>query len=156
VGEVDEDERVIAALAVAVACHVGGAGPMLAPDNDLACTPGSYQRLTAVQVCSSKIRPYLPAAVRRDILARYHVPAWSGADGELDHRVPLFLGGNTNRRNLWPERGPIPNAKDRLEAYVYGRVCRDRNMRVRTAVRMFLADWRGAYVAYGLGGSRAG
>jgi hypothetical protein len=139
---------VLAALAVTVACHVTGAAPMLAPDNSLACTPGSYQTLTDVQVCTSKIHPYMPASVRRDILSRYRVPAWTGQDGELDHRVPLFLGGNTNRRNLWPEAGSIPNAKDKLEVYVYGRVCRDRSMRVRTAVRMFLGNWTHAYRAY--------
>jgi hypothetical protein len=139
---------VIAVLAVTVACHVTGAAPMLAPDNGMACTPGSYTHLTTQQACTSKVRPYLPAGVRRDILTRYRVPTWTGRDGELDHRVPLFLGGRTTRRNLWPEAGSIPNAKDKLELYVYGRVCRYRSMRVRTAVRMFLADWRHAYRAY--------
>lgn len=129
-----------------VSCHLLGAAPMQAPDNQ--CTSGSYDRLTTAEVCTSKHRPTLLAADRRRILARYGLAAWSGADGELDHRVPFFLGGRTNVANVWPERGPIPNAKDRLEFYVYRRVCATHTMRVRTARLMFLADWRAAYQRY--------
>src|SRR6186997_710708 len=114
-------------------CHTLGAAPMVAPDNG--CTPGAYDRITLTQACVSKARPALPAADRRRILARYGVPNWTGADGELDHRQPFFLGGRTNVANIWPERGTIPNPKDKLEAYVYRRVCHGspHPMRIRTA-----------------------
>lgn len=138
----------IALLAVTAVCHVAGHGLMAAPDNSLDCTPGDWTALTRAEVCDSKPRPYLRVAVRRDILARYGVPGWTGADGELDHRVPFFLGGATDRENLWPEAGSIPNLKDRLESYTYRRVCVRRDMRPRTARRLFLADWRHAYRAY--------
>lgn len=145
-----------ASLAVTAACHVLGHGAFLAPDNSLACTPGAYQHLSLVAVCAHKEHT-LPAAVRRDVLARYAVPAWTGADGEIDHRVPLYLGGLTTRENLWPERGSIPNIKDRLEVYTRRRVCGSAttfnpahaSMRARTARRMFLSDWRHAARYYG-------
>lgn len=128
-------------------CDVVGVAPLTAPDN--ACTPGQYEAISRKNVCDGDTpRPTLPTAVRRRLLADYGVPAWSGTNGELDHRVPLFLGGLTTKANLWPEAGHIPNPKDRLELAVYRRVCfgDPAPMRVRTAVRIFLSDWRHAYV----------
>lgn len=136
----------IATLLTIAACHVGGHAPLVTPDN--ACTPGAYRRLAVTQVCTSKDRPYLPVAERRAILANYGVPAWTGVNGEIDHRVPFYLGGTTDRANLWPEVGAIPNAKDRLENYTRIRVCVQHTMRVRTAIRIFLGDWVHAYRAY--------
>lgn len=137
----------IAVTTIAV-CAVLGGGAFAAPDNG--CTPGAYDRLTRREVCATKIRHSLRAFDRRWIVMSYRVPSWDGEDGELDHRVPFFLGGRTNRRNVWPQRGPIPNRKDKLEGYVRRRVCEGEpyRMSVRTARRMFLADWRHAYHAY--------
>jgi hypothetical protein len=136
----------LATVLTVAACHIGGQAPFLRPDNQ--CTPGDYDRLSVTQVCTSKTRPTLLAADRRRILARYGLTIWSGADGELDHRVPFFLGGRTDVANIWPERGSIPNTKDRLEFYVYRRVCADHTMRVRTARLIFLSDWTSAYDHY--------
>lgn len=135
------------ALALAtMACHVGGHVPFVRPDN--VCTPGRYERLSRQQVCTHKERPALSEADRRWILTRYGVPGWSGRDGELDHRVPFFLGGTTDRRNIWPEPERVPNTKDRLEFYIYARVCVRHTMRVRTARLIFLADWVASYRKY--------
>jgi hypothetical protein len=91
----------------------------------------------------------LPDATRTRILRDYGVPHWTGHDGELDHLVPFFAGGRTNAQNVWPEPGGIPNAKDRLELYVYDRVCHDRTMTPRYARRLFApGDWRDAYRRY--------
>src|SRR4051812_13940791 len=118
-------------------CHTTGHAPFTAPSN--ACTPGSFVRLSRAEVCQSKDRPTLRAAVRRRVLADYGVPGWTGANGELDHRIPFFLGGLATASNLWPETGTIPNPKDRLEAYVRRRVClrRPHPMTVRTARLIF-------------------
>lgn len=151
------------ALAVAIAftgaasassCH-HSTSVFGAPDN--ACTPGAYVRLSRAAVCSPKDRLDLPVAEHRRLLSEYGVPGWTAANGEIDHRVPVFLGGLTVRANLWPESGPDPrkgeNPKDRLERLVRRRVCGSSTrflpalatMRVRTAIRLFLADWRHAY-----------
>jgi hypothetical protein len=130
----------IALALISAVCATAGAPPMEAPDPD--CTPGSTVTLTRKQVCTSTPRPATPASVRREVLADYGVPGWTGSDGEIDHRVPWFLTHETSVRNLWPERGRIPNRKDELEAYVYRRVCRAGTMRVSTARRSFLGDWR--------------
>jgi hypothetical protein len=139
---------VIAAVAV-VGCLISS-GPLTAPS--ASCTPGAHERLTHVQVCASKPRPSLSAADRRAILHRYGLTSWSGTDGELDHRVPFFMGGTTDARNVWPERGPIPNAKDRLEDYVRGRVCfrRPHPMTLRAAYAVFADNWVAAFRLYRL------
>lgn len=118
-----------------------------APDNAWNCTPGAFQRLSKAQVCNGSNRPSLRAAVRREVLTEYQVPNWTGVNGEIDHRVPVFLGGLTVAANLWPEPGSIPNLKDRLEFRVYRMVCfaDPSPLRVRTARRIFLADWRHTY-----------
>ena len=63
-----------------------------------------------------KERPTVPAAVKREVLTRYGFTFWSGETGEIDHRVPFFLGGQTNVSNLWPEAGPIPEPQRRVGA----------------------------------------
>lgn len=142
----------IATLLTIAACHVGGHAPFVTPDN--VCTGGAYHRLTVTQVCTSKDRPDLPAAERRAILANYGVPSWTGMSGEIDHRVPFYLGGTTDRRNLWPEPWAPgeyvhrQNAKDRLEDYTRARICVQHTMRVRTAIRIFLGNWVTSYRAY--------
>lgn len=132
-------------LALAAACVITGHIPFTRPDTD--CTPGASTALTRQQVCAPKDRPTLRAADRRLILAEHGLSTWTGADGELDHRIPVFLGGLTVEDNIWPEQGPIPNPKDRLEFRVYRRVCfRDPyGLRPVTARRIFRADWVATY-----------
>lgn len=143
----------IATLLTIAACHVGGHAPFVTPSN--ICTPGSYVRLTRAQACVSKNRPDLPAADRRWIVTRYGVPNWSGTAGELDHRQPFWSGGRTDRSNVWPEPGAIPNAKDRLETYTRNRVClgKPHPMRLQTVHRIFAGNWVAYYRFYGLGQS---
>jgi hypothetical protein len=135
-------------IALLAACTILGAGNFTAPDNG--CTPGSYDRLTRAQVCTPRDRPSLPAADRRAVLGEYGVPGWTGADGELDHRVPVFLGGRTVEDNIWPERGPCRTGRTGSSSRTYRRVCfRDPYpLRVRTARRIFLNDWRVVYRAW--------
>jgi hypothetical protein len=132
--------------ALSAACILMGSGAFTAPDNG--CTPGAYVRLSRAQVCSGAgDRTTLRASERRRLLGQYGVPNFNGDSGEIDHRVPVFLGGTTVEANLWPEPGPRPNRKDQLEFRVFRRVCfgDPHRMRVRTARRIFLSDWRHAY-----------
>ncbi len=135
---------ILGLLAIA-ACHTTGIPPYIRPDNT--CTPGAYHH---TQPCVHKSRPDLPASDRTLILAAYGVPHWDGKSGELDHRQPFWAGGTTDTRNIWPQPGPIPNPKDRLEAYTYQRVCHrlPHPMRLRTVHRIFAGDWTVAYRKY--------
>ena len=42
---------------------------------------------------------------------------------ELDHLVPLELGGSNDATNLWPEYPPSPNPKDKVEDALNAAVC---------------------------------
>ena len=42
---------------------------------------------------------------------------------ELDHLVPLALGGANTAANLWPEPAPDYERKDRLEVEMQRRAC---------------------------------
>jgi hypothetical protein len=149
----------IATLLATAACQVIGTGAFTLPDKS--CTPGAYTKLTPAQVCKPNVRPHLSSADRRWIVTSYGVPSWSGDDGELDHLVSLDLGGKTNRDNIWTQRevdidddGDKDNPKDRLEQYAHDRLCigriprQPRTLRVSTAVRWFLGDWRARWRFY--------
>jgi hypothetical protein len=125
------------------------------PDRRYGCTPGRYDHLTRTQVCTSKDRPSLHAADRREILARYNLAGWAGRDGELDHLIPFFLGGRTTPGNIWPQphlpgetRPGALNDKDRLENYARVRICLRHNLRPRTARRWFMGNWTRYYLKY--------
>ena len=66
-------------------------------------------------------------------------------DFEVDHRVPLCIGGADDEKNLWPQEGwQHPNSpdKDRLEDLVRRAVCRTQPMTLpdgRAAI--FMGDW---------------
>lgn len=123
---------------------------MIVPDDR--CTPGAYENLSKAQVCVHKVRPRVTSRLRKSIKSAYGVAGtWTG---EIDHRVPFFLGGYTTALNLWPEAGKIPNPKDGLERYVYERVCHRKPaaMRLSTARGIFLKDWRTAYQRYRIAG----
>lgn len=82
-------------------------------------------------------------------------PAYGQHDvsGELDHEIPLELGGANDARNLWVEnyRGLLgAHAKDRLENYLHDAVCSGR-MPLQTAQKAIATDWVKAYCAARLG-----
>ena len=66
-------------------------------------------------------RGWVNAAKRDEILRRYGLPPGIHPDYEIDHLVPLCLGGSDDPSNLWPQpRRSIEmtwntEAKDRLE-----------------------------------------
>jgi hypothetical protein len=65
------------------------------------------------------------------------------SDYEYDHLVSLELGGASNDpRNLWPEPGASPNAKDAVEDTLHRLVC-DREMSLARAQRIIATDWVG-------------
>jgi hypothetical protein len=63
---------------------------------------------------------------------------------EMDHRVPLCIGGADIRENLWPQEGwehPSYHDKDFLEEAVCRFVCLDRTMTLEEGQAIFLGDW---------------
>jgi len=79
----------------------------------------------------------------------YHIPA--SARSELDHLVPLELGGSNDITNLWPEVGRIPNPKDSVENALNHAVC-DGRVRLTAAQNAIASDWLTAEARVGIGG----
>jgi hypothetical protein len=69
-----------------------------------------------------------------------------GAD-EVDHFIPLELGGSNDITNLWPEPYSAPGAheKDHVENYLHEQVCNG-SMALGDAQQMIANDWYAVYV----------
>lgn len=138
---------VVALVTVGTAhCHARGVLP------DPTCTPGATnsavtQATIGRTICKSgwtaTVRPsssYTNALKRRQ-LVEYGYADMKPSDYEEDHLVSLELGGDPrDPRNLWPERGPSPNPKDRVENLLHKRVCSDQ-MPLTEAQREIATDW---------------
>lgn len=145
-------------------CHVHGHGLYVLPDRS--CTPGARNRQvtqTTIDqtICEAgwtqTIRP--PVSItepeKRAALAAYGDYAGQRLSTyELDHLLPLELGGAPNRpANLWVEpnypraHGYHLNPKDQVEAALRRRVCAG-EMSLRRAQSLILTNWISAHHRY--------
>ena len=99
-------------------------------------------------------RGQMNAARRDEVLRRYGLsPGTTHPDMEIDHLIPLCLGGADDPSNLWPQprRSAEPTwnaeAKDRLERRLCDMVCA-RHIDMAKAQEAFATDWIAAYHTY--------
>jgi hypothetical protein len=98
-------------------------------------TPGVVRTTNAAEICAPNFRtkPYrlTTPAMKHQVCKAYKItaqcPSPTGAM-EIDHLVPLELGGLDTVENLWPELanyplGPGFHTKDKLENELKKRVC---------------------------------
>jgi Protein of unknown function (DUF3761) len=120
---------------------------------DRACSPGAYYaKLTAAVVCAtgfhtSSIR-HVTESERHAVELEYGLQAKPyGPALEIDHVVPLELGGSNDIANLFPERAaPDPgfHEKDRLENRLHALVCAG-SMTLRAAHAGIASNWQLLY-----------
>jgi hypothetical protein len=123
------------------------------PDKNL--TGGSVRTGDRDAACghARQNRGPMPAARRDEILRRYGIAPGVHPDYEIDHLIPLCLGGSDDPSNLWPQpRRSIEEtwnaeAKDRLERLMCNMVC-DGQIDLATAQEAFATDWIAAYQTY--------
>ncbi len=106
----------------------------------------------------SKAARRTSARLKDAVFAAYGLrnPHDGGRAWEVDHLIPLALGGSDVRENLWPEsrRGDGLNAfaKDRLEYRLYRMVCHPAPgtapLPLRSAQAAFTPDWVAGYKTY--------
>src|SRR4030081_2238975 len=98
------------------------------PDPNL--TPGSTFDVSAQDICvpgyAKKVRN-VPAEMKREVYEEYGITSHGPGDYEVDHLIPLELGGSNSIKNLWPESHHTApwnaQVKDRLEAKFHKLVC---------------------------------
>ncbi len=143
-------------------------GPCQARDHgrlpDRRCTPGAVdpavtQADIGTTICTTgyteRVRP--PESQTEDFKFSQAYPAYgiaAGTTSELDHLVPLELGGANDAANLWPEAGSLPNPKDAVENALNAAVC-DGRVSLARAQRAIARDWETAETRLGLGSGPA-
>jgi len=121
------------------------------PNSEL--TPGDVLAATAQQICvsgySSRVRD-VSTKTKDAVYASYGITSHKTGEYEVDHLVPLEVGGSNDVTNLWPEpAAPRPgfHEKDKLEDRLHALVC-DGKLDLATAQHDVATDWYAAYVHY--------
>jgi hypothetical protein len=137
------------------ACHYRDGNQLPDPH----CTPGSIDpavtqatihRTICVTGYTKKVRPSSSETdhFKYDVAyVAYRTPR--SEKTELDHLVSLELGGSNDAANLWPERPPTPNPKDKVENALHRAVC-DGRVTLAAAQRAIARDWLTAESDLGL------
>jgi hypothetical protein len=127
---------------------------------DPRCTPGSIDPIVTQgnirsTICkknwTTTVRPpeAQTEAFKYDVAyPAYGTPRSEGT--ELDHLVPLELGGSNDATNLWPEYPPTPNPKDKVEDALNAAVC-DGSVSLAAAQDAIASDWMTAEKILGIG-----
>jgi hypothetical protein len=134
-------------------------GCVSGPNPDRRCSPGAYYtKLTRSVLCSAGFRTGSVRNVSESekfaVETEYGIaPGHYGRTLEIDHIVPLELGGSNDIANLFPERAdahPGYHAKDRLENRAHDLVCAG-SLPLRLAQARIASDWQSLYRAlYGI------
>lgn len=125
---------------------------------DPVCTPGTLgddvtAATTAITICTrgwtATVRPpgHDTDNVKTTAMAAYGEPPSARRSTELDHLVPLELGGSNDVSNLWPEPsdlqfGTFGNRKDVVENALKAAVCRTaKPIALGDAQRAIATNW---------------
>ena len=134
--------------------HIAASGCRRGRLPDRRCTPGATFNVGAAQVCvsgySQRVRN-VPESEKRQVYAEYGIRSHSSGQYEVDHLIPLELGGSNSIRNLWPEAAnPHPgfHEKDRLENKLHRLVCTVRSLSLRKAQSLIATNWLAAFNTY--------
>src|SRR5262249_2739248 len=121
------------------------------PDRD--CSPGAYySRLTKHVICGTHFHTgairNVPQSEKFRVEREYGMSAaYYGRSIEIDHIVPLELGGSNAISNLFPEPGSGHanyHVKDEVEDRAKAMVC-DGHLSLRGARRGFARNWEALY-----------
>jgi len=110
-------------------------------------TPGAIRTADTSVYCHQRTRDvrHTSAALKDTV---YRAFGWTTAAhpaGEVDHKVPLELGGADVRANLWFQPAPDHLAKDSVENWARREVCAGRMSGV-WAQQIFMRDWTHAWL----------
>jgi hypothetical protein len=119
-------------------------------------TPGDVQETDSSQFCQSgwsSAHRHVTSSQYRQVYGAYGIP-YPQPTGtfELDHFIPLELGGANTNYNLWPQPRDTDyglgfHEKDNLENELHHLVCTGQ-LDTDTAVYSVVSDWIGAWCTY--------
>jgi hypothetical protein len=94
--------RILLAAAL-IAIAQAASAQAIVPDPTL--TPGAVRTVDVEAICSTGTRQLRHWSRERDdaIMAEYGLAPGPHPDYEVDHLVPLGIGGADDDKNLWPE-----------------------------------------------------
>jgi hypothetical protein len=123
-------------------------------------TPGATVKADMAKVCSADLGAAAKPVSRwqRDEALTRYGRRPEDFTGDLDHLIPLSLGGSNDPDNLWPQpaqREFGPEAKGKLEATLREMVCTEKTMTLKQAQDVIKKDWVKAYTQYVQGQSAA-
>lgn len=115
-------------------------------------TPGAKAKVTEVEVCAadyeSTVKPLSPWQIGQ-AMSRYG-RRLDDKGVQIDHLIPVNLGGTNDPDNLWPQpvqRELGPDAKDELEVKLHKMVC-GKQLSLKAAQDAIKKDWVKAYKQY--------
>ncbi len=117
---------------------------------DYSCTPGATMTVDLSIVChtSTDTRRHVSRNLRVAVYREYGVSYPQGAGMyEVDHLIPLELGGSNDINNLWLEAAePRPgfHEKDAYENYLHAQVCSGK-MILADAQHAIATNWLEGY-----------
>jgi hypothetical protein len=121
------------------------------PLPDKACTPGAiFSDKSFMQICTpgySKTVRNVPTQLKREVYREYGITHWDPGEHEVDHLIPLSIGGSNDIANLWPEPAdPRPgfHEKDKVENYLHKQVCSGK-MTLQDAQKKIADNWLEVY-----------
>lgn len=117
---------------------------------DPQCTPGAILEVTVDDICvkgyTQTVR-HVTQKTKQDVFGEYGITSHGKGEYEVDHFIPLELGGSNDISNLWPEAAePKPgfHEKDRVENYLHMQVCLC-HMSLEEAQKEIQGNWLEVY-----------
>jgi len=116
------------------------------PYPDFACSPGEGMNITMDALCK---KGYTTTArnvsedMKHQVYDEYGIVTRKTGEYEVDHIVPLELGGTNSISNLWPEPAePMPgfHQKDLIENLLHDKVCSG-DMQLNQAQYEIVHNW---------------
>jgi hypothetical protein len=121
--------RLLSLIALwAISANAQQSSPIL-PDSRL--TPGDTFDVSGQDVCvvgyTKRVRA-VPQEIKEEVYREYGITSHGRGEYEIDHLIPLELGGSNSIKNLWPESYSVcltPHQKWSLNQSLLDRAARD-------------------------------